>query len=489
MSKSLLSAIIASAVFLLMFLSGCRKIDVGPKNENVQLDYSTFNPYGKLEPSVKRVYDHFIKLQKSTDVFRHYTQKYGRPLWEKGFVIQSGGNSNQQRNVENDTVVIIPVIQSEALIINSYIEARLSDSITLWTHSADEYSMHEFSTSDEIKHAEQIALQFMLINRDVFGYRVFEITDKRLFNFSPDYSDTGALKINIVLKDSTEAAMRVRYVELCVDVIVTKPCPEPPPHDPGNEARETTPCTITSTVTVCAGWWEDDHGGEGGGGSGGGDTGGGQTGGGGGGGTGGGGGGGGWTPLPSDQTELTLTDIQNFKNASALIAISEQSAGITTANFGGKVFLTDQRSQITAIGTQGSFKIQINKHNTIEKGMLSYAHELSNANRILQMVQVYQTAYNSPKNAQNELAFATGLGTIEAYGYCQQVLVALEMGTTHLLNNDIVAVVSSAIGPTPSISMNDAAAYIFNNYIKTGLATDDTGYSTWQGYLDQYATF
>ena len=64
--------------------------------------------------------------------------------------------------------------------------------------------------------AERHAIRLMRINKEVFGYKSFEIIDKRLFDKSDSYKDNSVVNCRIEFKDKDHSTSMFRLVEECV---------------------------------------------------------------------------------------------------------------------------------------------------------------------------------------------------------------------------------------------------------------------------------
>ena len=292
---------------LLFLVYGCTKLDVERSREITSLSGDKFfSKSSNKSPQVQRVIEEFKNRNVETNLIIPFLKKYGEPLWDKAFVVKSKRKTNA-RSTEGltDTVIIIPVIQPDIQEVQSYIKARLSDSVQLEIHTESEYRNLRFSNAETLTNeAEKLAIRFMLLNKDVFSHESFIINDKRLFHHSSNYSDT-ANTVRMLSLQTTQSNSRL--ITVCVDIITTTT---------NYHCTNTGTCTSgicdncylcvtssTSISTACESWWDDD-------GEGGGDTGGG------GGGTGGDPcsgrgsitgalpcgdpGGGGWDPIPID---------------------------------------------------------------------------------------------------------------------------------------------------------------------------------------------
>lgn len=290
-----------SVLFILSFFS-CRKAEI--KNDESLTDQTEVSFFVGLTASstqVARVAEELKKQGAHSNLLTSIVKKYGYLKWEKSIVrnpIPRGVTNN--KTTGTDTIVIIPIIEKGSAIVKSYIEAHLSDSVTLNLIASNKYSQLPFSnTQTEINQAEKHAIRFMLLNRELFQYNSFRLIDNRLFGATVNKKDSGSTVRTVTFANDNQAsnaAGRMVYEEICVYVTTTTTdyhCT----HTGSCASGVCDGCSLcvtssSSTSTYCEGWWSDDGSGGGGGSSGGDDTGGG------GGSTGGGGTGGGGTTDP-----------------------------------------------------------------------------------------------------------------------------------------------------------------------------------------------
>jgi hypothetical protein len=278
--------------------TSCKKSDTFNSNEKQKaLTDKFFKNATTQNAQTTRVANALKQKAENPDFVNYITSKYGYPVWDKSSVSIKTRNSSNSLNSPtsngSDTVVLIPIVQETLQEVETYIRAELTDTVAIEIHNNDEYKNAAFSnTTNIVNDAERIALRYMLFTLNEFGLDSFSIKDKRLFNHSTNYLDTGNLLRTVKINSSSTSPDN--YVSICFTITtVTNTCPyQPNCLGPGGSCDWCSACTTTTYNMVCDGWWDDDGGGSGGGGGTGGGGSGGGTGGG-GGGTGGGGTGGG----------------------------------------------------------------------------------------------------------------------------------------------------------------------------------------------------
>lgn len=317
-----------TALFCILWavlIQSCKKTD---NDVVIKDELTTTTPYsltGKDNKQVARVFKELNKRGLSEGAFT----RYGKLLWDKSIVLPYAHSQSPDYNTrahnDIDSVVITPIVPENTKEVTAYLQAWIGDTVSLAVYTKHRYTALAFGNTlnNGIGEAEKLSLQFMHLNKLVFNYTGFKITDKRLFAGNLPVIDTAKAGVLIRLREpENHISSRLRYVELCVDIIRTNcTTPTAPQCMP---TCDNCPGYCQTTETICTGWWEDDNpgGGEGpslpdpGDGSGGGTNlpgsgdpcGGGRIigarlppCGGGGGGTGGGSGGGGWVPILPDE--------------------------------------------------------------------------------------------------------------------------------------------------------------------------------------------
>lgn len=123
----------------------------------------------------------------------------GYAVWDKAIIAKS--NSVAKRNLAktesaNDTIILIPLVLDNDNRVNAFISARFNDSISLMLYRANEYESYGFGTlQDSTINAEKLAVQFMLLDFETFGYSDFDVIDDRLLK-------DGSIPIDIPTKDT-----------------------------------------------------------------------------------------------------------------------------------------------------------------------------------------------------------------------------------------------------------------------------------------------
>lgn len=258
-----------TALFCLLWavlIQSCKKTD---NDVVIKDELTTTTPYsltGKDNKQVARVFKELNKRGLTNEAFT----RYGKLLWDKSIVLPYAHSQSPAYNTRAhngiDSVVITPIVPENTKEVTAYLQAWIGDTVSLAIYTKHQYTALAFGNTlnNGIGEAEKLALQFMHLNKLVFNYTTFQITDKRLFAGDLPVLDTAKAGVLIRLKEpENNISSRLRYVELCVDIIRTScTTPTAPQCMP---TCDNCPGYCQTTETICTGWWEDDNpgGGEG----------------------------------------------------------------------------------------------------------------------------------------------------------------------------------------------------------------------------------
>jgi hypothetical protein len=265
-----------SVLFILCFFS-CHKTDL--KTDESVTDPATASFFKGLttsSPQVARVAEALKKQGNGSDLLTSIVKKYGHLKWEKSIVVNPVPRSaTNNRTTGTDTIVIIPIVEKDSAVVKAYIKAHIGDSVTLDLFTSNKYSKLPFSnTVEEVNEAEKYAIRFMLLNKEVFGYTEFLLTDNRLFSKGVKNNIANGKRHVSLMPNvaKSNVAVRMQYTETCVNITSTNYHCGTPDAPVCNDADgcdfEACPYDVcypyTSTQRYCVGSWYDDGTGEGG---------------------------------------------------------------------------------------------------------------------------------------------------------------------------------------------------------------------------------
>lgn len=230
--------------------------------------------------SVKRVANELKRQNERKGFITNIIAKEGYAIWEHSLVRPVNSATAARGGRSSDTVVIVPLVLSDTRYVNSFILAILNGTTRLHLFRGDQYTNHRFGTlnTDSIT-AEKLSILIMLLDKEVFGYDQFLITDHNLFDSYINISrDEIVTRRKIQLTDSLitnpDGSLSERSrVQVCT-TIESFHCPFPgrcTPDGTCDECPEYCKSTSTTcTTTFLEDPWGNIHAGGGGGTSGGG---------------------------------------------------------------------------------------------------------------------------------------------------------------------------------------------------------------------------
>lgn len=284
---------------LLLFIT-CRKMDYSPRGANgPSLNSITdkfFNSHRSNDPTEKALID-YLKRINEKDKFVETTVKHiGFPRWDK---ILTPSFSRYAGRTESDSSAItyyIPFVRDSQNYVNASMAIRTTPSDTTFSYLCDwQYSQLQNNTASYQDTAEYFAIFFMTLDKSVFGYNRFNITDKNLFKNGNN--EARFITLSNPNSNRNNLAELLMPIEVCQSTNTYYTVCAYPGHPRCTpNCDECWECTAVLQLTYCWTEWVDD----GSGGGSGGNT----------GGTGGTGGGssGGSTPPPCPNTPAARTE-------------------------------------------------------------------------------------------------------------------------------------------------------------------------------------
>jgi hypothetical protein len=251
----------------------CKKAEITANEiaiENVVEKF--FENTNSLSPSILKIVNEFKERQKiNNHLIQDLVKNNGYPVWNKSLTQINGKTLQTGRNTisDNDTIVVVPFVLPNTLVVNAYIEANINDSITLFLNQSNSYSSLPYNGISVTNNtAEKAALRFIDLSHNVFGYNSFKIIDKKLFHNSTSYTDTNHITRKVTIKNNTTG----RLNNTCVEIITSttnnhcpyafNQCPNIYTGVIGSCDGCATSCTTTTSTTVsfCSGWWQSGSG-------------------------------------------------------------------------------------------------------------------------------------------------------------------------------------------------------------------------------------
>ncbi len=209
----------------LVLIISCRKIDIikVTQSPNINSERRFFTEHLPDDALVKSVLG-FVKRENEKKQFVHkLINKIGYPYWDKAIVKQGGSSSNGRTTSDSTNTVFIPFVLDNANTVNNTLIVLISPSDTNFLLLADwQYANQSFGPPSVDSTAENVALLFMMEDKNVFGYDRFTITDSNLFRTIPTSPNYDGREIRF---PASNARTMLEYeVEVCFN---TYSCPYP----------------------------------------------------------------------------------------------------------------------------------------------------------------------------------------------------------------------------------------------------------------------
>ncbi len=185
MTRFKIPFVLLLSVSLLLKMS-CKKAENAEAKETVDLTVQKFFQKSEIcETPVKRLALDLKAKYNTKESIEKLTKDFGYPIWEKSVIKINKTNTLARTSTETDTVVLVPFIQPNQNTIKTYLEAHLTSTIVTNFHVDNNYSNHAYGLLSSITpNAEKFAMEFMLLDRRVFGSTKFFIMDTALFKKS-----------------------------------------------------------------------------------------------------------------------------------------------------------------------------------------------------------------------------------------------------------------------------------------------------------------
>jgi hypothetical protein len=197
---------------IIFFVTSCVKMKIEDENKSnsyEEIKNKFFNTPIDANSSITRIANKLKELNEKKEFISDFTKNNGFPVWGKLVSnIQSNNSSSFSvtTNSSGDTLVVLPFVIENSLVVNSYILAVLNGNITMNIFNCSDYKTFSFSNQYNNNHdsltADKVALQTMLLTRHVFGNKKFKVKDHRLFSDDTNYNSSKPDRI-VTLRDNT----------------------------------------------------------------------------------------------------------------------------------------------------------------------------------------------------------------------------------------------------------------------------------------------
>jgi hypothetical protein len=259
-------------LFSLFFIhQSCTKIDTAVPSGNAPADAEVtqrfFNVPANAPAAAKRLANELKRRNNSSEFVKNFVKNNGYPAWDKVLLPVEHPVAHASFSVSassEDTVIIVPVVPQGQEIVSSFIKAFINDNINISLYRGSDYAAYSFNSvpADSIS-ADKAAIQIMILNNYVFGYKDFNINDERLFQGIAPNPNHRRRIATVAPQGSPGLLGEMLCTRVCVSILCSY-C-----------GQMSCPLTITTCLTSCETIGPSNPGGDpttGGGGGGGGST-------------------------------------------------------------------------------------------------------------------------------------------------------------------------------------------------------------------------
>jgi|694.fasta_scaffold00271_22 hypothetical protein len=175
--------------FFVVFLFSCRKEQAGVSIPKEIIAERFFNEYRTNSTEEKQLIDYLSKLNEKNDFITKTVERIGFPRWDKlvkySFLSNSSGRVATNSTVstggqDSATNYIIPFVRDTENHVNAAMFIKTDKGDTTISYLCD-WQYSNFRTPAQISKPEDVAIFFMLFDRQVNGHKNFDVLDSALF--------------------------------------------------------------------------------------------------------------------------------------------------------------------------------------------------------------------------------------------------------------------------------------------------------------------
>jgi hypothetical protein len=228
MSYDGLSKRLVAFIFLGCSLIMCTKKDqlATAEKEPGQIEKRFFTGNRTQNGDEKVLVDYLIRQHQKNKFVEKTVEQIGYPRWDKMIVLQRKGNKSGRGESDSSvTSYYIPFVRDSQQFVNASMIINTTASDTSFGYRCDwQYAQRQNSLNSVSDSAEYHAIFFMVLDKAVFGYTEFNITDTSIFK----HNNLTPLRIKLTNPTPGNRGNDYTTVQICQNVIVTwQDCPYP----------------------------------------------------------------------------------------------------------------------------------------------------------------------------------------------------------------------------------------------------------------------
>jgi hypothetical protein len=187
---------------LLLFIStivivtSCRKADQFINENNLsekQIIEQFISVPTYLNPSLQKIANYLHEKDKQRPFITNISSKVGLPLWDKAQFKKTKTHSAAARtNSNGDSTVLIPLSLPNSYEVSGFITATLDENnnvVSASEYDKFNYQLLGYNNSISIADAEDVVIQCLVLQKEIFGVTTFKLLDNRLFDTDNDSSN------------------------------------------------------------------------------------------------------------------------------------------------------------------------------------------------------------------------------------------------------------------------------------------------------------
>jgi hypothetical protein len=175
--------------FLVVLLFSCRKEQASVSIPQEMVADRFFNEHRTNSTEEKQLIDYLSRLNEKKDFINKTAERIGFPRWDKlvkySFLSNSSGrvasnSTGSSSKQDSATNYIIPFVRDTQNQVNAVMFIQTDKGDTSISYLCD-WQYSKFRTPAQISQAEDVAIFFMLFDRQVNGHTKFDVLDSALF--------------------------------------------------------------------------------------------------------------------------------------------------------------------------------------------------------------------------------------------------------------------------------------------------------------------
>lgn len=180
---------LAIILICLFAFFACKKTDIVSPLPEQSTPSAFFQGGANLPSPVKRVMQTIEKQEAAHPFLETFLTQEGHPVWDKSIIHprpadQQGKNSSSA----DDSIVLVPVVKQTDSVVSSFLACNvMADTVLIRFIRDRDYRRFSFGNAPQDSlTANAVAMEFIALQKNVFGDSVFQLKDARLFNYTND---------------------------------------------------------------------------------------------------------------------------------------------------------------------------------------------------------------------------------------------------------------------------------------------------------------